>query len=234
MKRFVNCGRVWHLTLTILCLSQLSSRSAATRDSLATLVEGARGQIGVTTSYDPAYRKLSYPGGDVPLETGVCSDVVVRAFRKLGIDLQKEIHEDMTQAFHAYPRNWGLKRPDRNIDHRRVPNLMTYFKRQGWAVPAAETRKAADFRAGDVVAWNLGGGVHHIGIVSDRCTAEGTPLVIHNIGRGVREEDVLFQYQILGQYRPILRTAQPRRAACRAALCAVAPGPGGAKLGCDG
>lgn len=169
------------------------------------LVDKAREQIGVTTSYDPAYRKLSYPGGDVPKETGVCSDVVVRAFRGVKIDLQKEIHEDMTRTFDEYPRKWGLKRPDRNIDHRRVPNLMTYFKRQGWSVTGGKTTK--DFRAGDVVAWDLGGGVTHIGIVSDRRSREGTPLIIHNIGRGTQEEDILFQSDIIGHYRPRLGPA---------------------------
>jgi uncharacterized protein YijF (DUF1287 family) len=168
----------------------------------ADLVEKAREQIGVTTSYDSAYQKIPYPGGDVAKDTGVCSDVVVRAFRGLNIDLQKELHEDMTRAFDQYPRKWGLKHPDANIDHRRVPNLMTYFKRQGWSV--ALSAKPADFRAGDVTAWDLGGGVTHIGILSDRRSASGTPLIIHNIGRGVQEEDILFRYEIIGHYRPKL------------------------------
>lgn len=165
-----------------------------------TLADTARAQIGVTTSYDPAYRKLAYPGGDVPKETGVCSDVVVRAFRGLAIDLQKEVHEDMKAAFEQYPRKWGLARPDSNIDHRRVPNLMTYFKRQGWSIVASKT--ASDFLPGDIVAWNLSGGVTHIGIVSDRKSDQGTPLVIHNIGGGVKEEDILLRYEIIGHYRP--------------------------------
>lgn len=168
--------------------------------SAATLVEKAREQIGVTTSYDPAYRKLDYPGGDVPKETGVCSDVVVRAFRGMKVDLQKEIHEDMARAFDQYPRNWGLKRPDRNIDHRRVPNLMAFFKRKGWSVSAS--KKAGDFKAGDVVAWDLGGGVTHIGIVSDRRAPGGGLLVIHNIGSGAKEEDFLLRYKVIGHYRP--------------------------------
>jgi uncharacterized protein len=168
------------------------------------LVEKAREQIGVTLSYDPAYRKLTYPGGDLPKETGVCSDVVVRAFRGLKIDLQKEVHEDMAAAFDQYPRKWGLTRPDPNIDHRRVPNLMTYFKRKGWSV----AQSPADYKPGDVVAWDLGSGVTHIGIVSDRSSAKGTPLVIHNIGAGVQEEDILFAYEIIGQYRPRLESAK--------------------------
>jgi len=169
------------------------------------LVDKAREQIGVTTSYDPAYKKLSYPGGDVPRETGVCSDVVIRAFRGLKIDLQKEVHEDMTQAFDQYPRKWGLAHSDANIDHRRVPNLMTYFQRKGWAVPVS--KKPADFHPGDVVAWNLGGNVTHIGIVSDRSSRGGTRLVIHNIGQGAAEEDILFRYEIIGHYRPKVDSA---------------------------
>ena len=170
----------------------------------ATLVAAARQQIGVTTSYDPSYKKLAYPGGDVPKETGVCSDVVVRAFRRFNVDLQKAVHEDMDRAFDRYPRKWGLKRPDANIDHRRVPNLMTYFKRQGWQV--AVGTKPEDYRPGDVVAWDLGGGITHIGIVSDRRTPAGTPLVIHNIGQGAKEEDILFRHDRIGQYRPRFNT----------------------------
>lgn len=175
----------------------------------APLVDKARQQIGVTTSYDPAYKKLPYPAGDVPLETGVCSDVVVRAFRGLKIDLQKEVHEDMEKAFDQYPRKWGLKRPDANIDHRRVPNLMTCFERKGWSIEAS--KKAADFLPGDVVAWDLGGGITHVGIVSDRRSAAADPLVIHNIGRGAREEDILFTYKIIGHFRPKLG-GEPTRA----------------------
>ena len=190
----------------ILCL--LLFHSAEGR--AAPLVDKARQQLGVTTSYDPAYKKLPYPAGDVPLETGVCSDVVVRAFRGLQIDLQKEVHEDMEKAFDQYPRKWGLKRPDPNIDHRRVPNLMTCFQRKGWSIAAS--KKAADFLPGDVVAWDLGGGITHVGIVSDRRSAAGDPLVIHNIGRGAREEDLLFTYSIIGHYRPKLGTEPSRPA----------------------
>jgi uncharacterized protein len=164
------------------------------------LVESARRQIGVVTSYDPAYRKLAYPGGDVATNTGVCSDVVVRAFRGLKIDLQKEVHEDMVKAFSEYPKKWGLKQPDANIDHRRVLNLMTWFKRKGWEMSASA--KAGYFAAGDVVAWDLGGGVTHIGIVSDRKSTSAIPLIIHNIGGGTREEDILLSYAIIGHYRP--------------------------------
>ena len=133
---------------------------------LKTFIDAAAAQVGVTTGYDPSYVSLSYPGGDVPKETGVCSDVLVRAFRGVGVDLQKEIHEDMRRAFADYPRKWGLSRPDSNIDHRRVPNLMTYFSRKGKSISV--TNNADDYRLGDIVTWDLGGGVDHIGIVTDR------------------------------------------------------------------
>jgi uncharacterized protein YijF (DUF1287 family) len=163
------------------------------------LVASARSQIGRTVSYDPAYRKLDYPGGDVPVDTGVCSDVVVRAVRAQGVDLQKAVHEDMARDFGAYPKKWGLKKPDANIDHRRVLNLMTYFRRQGFA--QSVTNRAENFAAGDIVAWDLGGGITHIGIVSDRRSAKGVPLVLHNIGRGTQEEDILLRHKIIGHYR---------------------------------
>jgi len=168
--------------------------------SASPLVHKARSQVGVTTSYDSTYRKLPYPGGDVPMSTGVCSDVLIRAFRGLGLDLQKAVHDDMKRAFHQYPRHGGLKSPDPSIDHRRVLNLMTYFKRRGWE-REGRTR-SADFKPGDIVAWSLGGGAAHIGIVSDRKNEAGIPLVIHNIGWGVQEEDVLFNFKMLGHYRP--------------------------------
>lgn len=166
----------------------------------ARLAQLARQQIGVTVEYDPTYVVLPYPGGDVAQERGVCTDVIIRAFRGIGLDLQKAVHEDMKKAFAAYPRNWGLKRPDKNIDHRRVPNLRTYFKRRGWEVPL--THNAADYRPGDLVTCIVGGNLPHIMIVSDRCTQNGTPLIIHNIGAGTEEEDALFLYPLTGHYRP--------------------------------
>lgn len=169
------------------------------------LVLDARQQVGVTLSYDPAYRRLSYPGGDVPMTTGVCTDVVIRALRQQGLDLQEAVHRDMRGNFSVYPKNWGLSRPDSNIDHRRVPNLMTWFKRQGWAL--AVKHDASAYRAGDIVTWDLGRGLTHIGIVSDRQAATGTPLVLHNIGRGTQEEDILFAYRITGHYRPLAQQA---------------------------
>lgn len=181
--------------------------SASPQSHSPPLVTAARAQIGVTTRYDPAYRVLSYPGGDVPLDRGVCTDVVVRALRNQGLDLQARVHEDMRGNFSAYPAIWGLSRPDRNIDHRRVPNLMRWFERQGWQQPV--TAAAADYAAGDIVAWKLNGnGLLHVGIVSDRRLADGTPLVLHNIARGTREENLLFQHAIIGHYRMPQR--QPR------------------------
>jgi len=163
------------------------------------IAAAAREQIGVTKTYDPAYVRIPYPCGDVPLATGVCCDVVVRAIRKVGTDLQKEVHEDMAQNFRAYPQKWGLTKADANIDHRRVPNLMRYFERH--QVALGDNLKAKEtYRAGDIVAWDLGGGVLHIGLVSDKSKA-GMPLIIHNIGGGTQEEDILFKYQVIGHYR---------------------------------
>ncbi len=164
----------------------------------AQIVAAARKQIGVTVSYDPEYRVLAYPGGDVPMNTGVCTDVVTRALREQGVDLQRAVHEDMQRHFAEYPHQWGLKTPDANIDHRRVPNLMTYFKRRGWERPV--TGQGEDYHPGDVVTWNLGGGITHIGVVSDT-PGRAAPMVIHNIGQGTREEDVLFAFKIIGHYR---------------------------------
>jgi uncharacterized protein YijF (DUF1287 family) len=164
------------------------------------VVDSAREQTRVTTSYDPSYVRLAYPNGDVPLSTGVCSDVVVRAFRAAGVDLQRAVHEDMARHFAAYPKRWGLARPDTNIDHRRVPNLMVYYQRAGKVVPV--TTEAADYRPGDVVAWDLGGGVPHVGIVCDEADpAAGRYAVVHNIGEGARLEDVLFAWRVTGHYR---------------------------------
>jgi len=167
----------------------------------AGVVEGARRQVGVTTTYDPAYVRIAYPNGDVPVERGVCADVVVRAFRGDGVDLQKLVHEDMAAHFGAYPHTWGLHGPDTNIDHRRVPNLETFFRRKGAALPV--TALAADYRAGDVVSWRLPNGLAHIGLVSDRLAPDGSgrPLVIHNIGAGTQEEDVLFAFNVVGHFR---------------------------------
>lgn len=166
------------------------------------IVAAARQQIGVTVSYDPAYTKLEYPGGDVPKERGVCTDVVIRAMRKgLAKDLQKLVHEDMRGSFGVYPKNWGLSRPDRNIDHRRVLNLKIWFKRQGYQLPLADRKNPGDFLPGDLVTCTVPPHLPHIMIVSDRKSAAGVPLVIHNIGSGTREEDCLFKFPLTGHYR---------------------------------
>ncbi len=165
------------------------------------LIAAAEQQIGVTRRYDPTYTNLSYPLGDVPRERGVCTDVVIRAYRDgLGIDLQKSVHEDMRKAFAAYPKNWGLKKPDPNIDHRRVPNLQTFFKRRGASLGVSTV--ATDYRPGDVVSQMLPGNLPHIVIVSHCANEDGMrPMVIHNIGAGARSEDSLFSYEITGHYR---------------------------------
>lgn len=186
----------WIICVVFLLLAAFPARA----DPALDLVAAARAQIGATVLYDPSYQSIAYPMGDVPLERGVCSDVVIRAFRALGIDLQREVHRDMARHFAAYPQAWGLTRPDSNIDHRRVPNLATWFKRQGKSL--AVTGDPADYQAGDVVAWVLDSGQPHIGIVSDRRSADGMrPLVIHNIGRGAEEEDVLLDWRITGHFR---------------------------------
>ncbi len=150
--------------------------------------------------YDPAYTSIPYPNGDVPAGKGVCTDVVIRAYRKLGIDLQKEVHEDMKANFSSYPKNWGLVRPDKNIDHRRVPNLMTFFTRHG--VVKRITNNSEDYQPGDIVCWNLGGAITHIGIVSARKSSNSDRyLIVHNIGSGQVLEDMLFSYKIIGHYR---------------------------------
>ena len=167
---------------------------------LKQMLDGAIAQAGVTTSYDPSYVALAYPGGDVPEETGVCSDVVVRAFRKAGIDLQKEIHEDMIAARSDYPTRWGAIPPDANIDHRRVLNLMAYFRRHGKSLPISYD--ADDYQPGDIVAWELTTGIDHIGIVTNILSdSEDRYRIIHNIGAGTRVEDVLFDWTIKGHYR---------------------------------
>jgi uncharacterized protein len=166
---------------------------------VARLLEGAERQVGVTVIYDGSYRRLAYPGGDVPIERGVCTDVLVRAFRHAGIDLQVLVHEDMKRAFGAYPKN---------IDHRRVPNLAAYFARHGEKLPAS--RDAADYRPGEVVTWRLPSGLPHVGLVSARL-ANGRPLVVHNIGAGTVFEDVLFAWPVTGRYRyPPATASLPR------------------------
>jgi uncharacterized protein YijF (DUF1287 family) len=151
-------------------------------------------------TYDPQYFKIAYPNGDVPANKGVCTDVVIRAYRKLGIDLQQLVHEDMKANFGLYPKNWGLKSTDKNIDHRRVPNLMVFFERKGQKLNISNDAK--NYLPGDIVCWNLGGGITHIGIVSNQYTDDKKRFkIIHNVGAGQVLEDFLFNYKIIGHYR---------------------------------
>jgi uncharacterized protein len=181
-------------------LVALSRPAMARPDAASRLIAAARKQIGVTLVYDPAYTRLAFPNGDVPRSKGVCTDVVIRGYRDaFAIDLQSMVNADMKRAFGRYPKRWGLKTTDRNIDHRRVPNLQIFLERSG--AKLSITGNAADWEPGDIVTSLVGGALPHIGIVSDRRTLFGRPLVIHNIGRGTREEDVLFAHQISGHYR---------------------------------
>ena len=168
--------------------------------AVSPIVSAARDQVGKTLSYDPAYTRLSYPGGDVAMEKGVCTDVVIRSLRvSLKMDLQKLVHEDMEAAFAQYPRQWGLRSPDPNIDHRRVPNLRRFFERRGYSLPV--THKKEDYLPGDLVTCTVAGTLPHIMVVSDRKDTDGVPLVIHNIGGGAQEEPRLFEFPLTGHYR---------------------------------
>lgn len=164
------------------------------------LVQGSVERTRRTRIYDPAYRRLIYPNGDVPDDRGVCSDVIVRSYRMAGIDLQKEVHEDMKSSFGRYPNNWEMNSPDPNIDHRRVPNLMTFFERQN--AGKAITQNPKDYSPGDVVAWKLDNGLLHIGLVINEKSEDLKRfLVVHNIGSGTQKADVLFNWEIIGHYR---------------------------------
>lgn len=167
------------------------------------LVRAARRQIGTTLYYDPAYVRLDYPNGDIDRASGVCTDVVIRAYRDaFGFDLQSAVNKDMSAHFSAYPAIWGLTRPDKNIDHRRVPNLETYFKRHD--AELGTRPKYSDWKAGDLVSMRIDGRLPHIAILSDRRTRSGTPLVIHNIGRGTAEDDILgeFSSELRFRFKP--------------------------------
>lgn len=169
------------------------------KDFYAKLSDAAISLINSEIEYDSHYTKIPYPNGDVAKGKGVCTDVVIRAYRKLGIDLQKEVHEDMKANFSKYPKIWGLKSPDTNIDHRRVPNLQTFFTRKGQALTVTKT--ASSYKPGDIVTWLLPSNLTHIGLVVDKKGAEGRYQVVHNIGYGQVCEDVLFKYDITGHYR---------------------------------
>ena len=178
---------------------------AAARAEVTTqkLINAAIEQTDDGVVYNGAYFTIPYPGGDVPAQYGVCTDVIIRAYRTLGIDLQQLVHEDMKAHFALYPKLWGLKRTDTNIDHRRVPNLQVFFKRHGQSLPV--TQNGADYKPGDMVTWNLrgdSGSLPHIGIVTDKLSPDGKrPLIAHNIGAGPVVEDMLFDYKITGRYR---------------------------------
>lgn len=183
----------------VVCCATLHAQTAD--DGFAAqLVSAAIDRTRSDVTYDGSYHRLDYPGGDVPANIGVCTDVVIRSYRALGIDLQEQVHIDMRDHFDAYPDNWGLSRPDPNIDHRRVPNLQSFFSRHGISLPVSDD--GADYRPGDLVTWMLPGNLPHIGIVADQRTpGSQDPMIVHNIGSGPKLEDILFDYPITGHYR---------------------------------
>lgn len=193
-------ARLSSMRICFLLLAWLPLHLGAQPSSFNQLADSAYTLTFDRVTYDPSYFSIPYPNGDVPASKGVCTDVVIRAYRKLGIDLQKEVHEDMKGHFSVYPKIWGLQSTDKNIDHRRVPNLMTFFERKGVVMPT--TTNPQNYAPGDVVCWNLGGAVTHIGIVSRKKSLDGSRfLIIHNIGGGQVLEDMLFDYKIIGHYR---------------------------------
>ena len=192
-----NRQRLHAIVFTI--LSILLSPTVFAKPFFTALVDAARERTFHRVVYDGAYVAIPYPMGDVANNRGVCTDVVIRAYRKLDVDLQQLVHEDMQEHFNVYPNIWGLSKPDPNIDHRRVPNLQVFFQRHGNILPVSEN--TADYQAGDIVTWMLPGNLPHIGIVSDKKSGINFPLIIHNIGAGPREEDTLFRYPITGHYR---------------------------------
>lgn len=192
------------LVLFILAIWVFSAHDAvsqtAPNEFSLRLVNAALARLEHEVTYDGDYRSIGYPGGDVPDSLGVCTDLVIRAYRGVGIDLQQLVHEDMMAAFAAYPNRWGLGRPDSNIDHRRVPNLQVFFTRNGESIVV--TNDAADYRAGDIVTWLLPGNLPHIGIVTTEYSVDGRrPLIMHNIGNGPALDDMLFAYAIDGHFR---------------------------------
>ena len=191
MKKIILCALVW-VTNLLGVLAQ--------PDFYDRLSEAALCLTQQTVTYDPRYVSIAYPNGDVPSHTGVCTDVVIRAYRALGIDLQKEVHEDMKSHFSLYPTIWGAKKTDPNIDHRRVPNLMVFFNRKG--IKKSLSNNPKDYLPGDIVCWNLGGAITHIGlVVNKKSTDNKRPLIVHNIGGGQVLADCLFQFKIIGHYR---------------------------------
>jgi uncharacterized protein len=200
MVQWVMKVRPAYFIMWLFVTAASSEHNSSCNDSLKQFILNAHEQTKITRYYDLSYVKLTYPGGDVSPEKGVCTDVIIRAFRSVGIDLQKLIHDDMVQYFNEYPKKWGLKKPDSNIDHRRVPNIVTYLKRKGKAIEI--TDNGDDYQPGDIVTWNLGDMVDHIGLVSDIVAKSGAHYkMIHNIGRGTELEDMLFSYEITAHFR---------------------------------
>ncbi len=189
------------LQFVLLLIAAVSTTSfAETIITIDKLVEAAKERTRSEVVYDGAYLAIDYPMGDVPAKVGVCTDVLIRSYRQLGIDLQELVHQDMKSNFNSYPANWGLKRPDTNIDHRRVPNLETFFERHG--VTLSLSKNAEDYQPGDIVSWRLDGNLPHIGIVSDvKDSQSGRYKIVHNIGAGPKLDDMLFDYRIVGHYR---------------------------------
>jgi uncharacterized protein YijF (DUF1287 family) len=188
------------IAFVIICFFPFENPSTAQQTFYDSLSTSALALTKQNVTYDPMYFSIPYPNGDVPSDKGVCTDVVIRAYRKVGIDLQKEVHEDMKANFKLYPKKWGLAKTDKNIDHRRVPNLMTFFVRHGEVKAMNQT--ASNYQPGDVVCWDLGGGVTHIGLVVNKKSEDNVRyLIVHNIGSGQVLADCLFQFKIIGHYR---------------------------------
>lgn len=192
------------ITITFLTCGQKSNDSIPSsieKSFQEKLSDAAISIVDPSIKYTPDYVALKYPNGDVPSNTGVCTDVVIRAYRKLGIDLQKEVHEDLKANFCLYPnlKKWGLKKPDTNIDHRRVPNLEVFFERKGKKLEVSENPN--DYKTGEIVTWMINGKLPHIGIITNKKSQEGNPLIVHNVGGGQVLEDCLFSYEIVGHFR---------------------------------
>jgi uncharacterized protein YijF (DUF1287 family) len=191
------CHSVLFILISSLCGAVLADTTIQTSNATAI---SAKQQIGVTVIYDSAYVGLDFPNGDFDRTRGVCTDVVIRALRDAhGFDLQSKVNADMKAHFSSYSNRWGMTRTDKNIDHRRVPNLRRYLRRIGAQLPVSKL--ASDYQAGDIVSWVLPGNLTHIGVVSDSVSPTGTPLIIHNIGRGAQEEDILFMFEITDHFR---------------------------------
>ena len=198
--RNINCKSI--IVVALGCCSSAAYGDEVNDKIILGLVNAAKDRTSHDVRYDGSYISIPYPDGDVPSDTGVCTDVVIRSFRKIGIDLQKRVHEDMAANFNLYPSGsiWGLTAPDKNIDHRRVPNLQVFFTRHGSALEISDS--ARDYLSGDIVTWMLPGNLPHIGIVVDERSSDGErPLVVHNIGSGPKLDDILFNYVVTGHYR---------------------------------